>query len=212
VETLAGSLRDFASRGDLATVVLSNAFVRYLVIPWPSEVLSPRELGELAAMRSRATFGATAADWTMRVWAGAYGQASIACAVESALVSGLRARLSERGLRLVSVQPLLMAAYNDVRRDLGRSSIFVTIESGRLGVSLIAEGEWRHVASRRCAADASVTIEQELAAVDTAGMPAQLDVLLVGEDASWRESGTRPARMLRPSASGTRSLALCGAG
>lgn len=212
LEILAESLRAFASRGDRATVVLSNAFVRYLVIPWPSEVLSPRELGELAVMRSRATFGEAAADWTIRVCPGAYGQPSIACAVETALVSALRERLDELGLRLVSLQPLLMAAYNDIRRELGRSSIFVIIESGRLGVSLLAEGEWHYVASRRCAADASIAIEQELAALDMAGMPEQLDVLLVGEGAFWHANGTRPTRMLPASASGARSLALCGAG
>ena len=214
LQALDPALAGFASRRDSTAVVLSNTFVRYLVIPWQPDVSGARELAELAALRFRRTFGEHAADWTIRCNAGAYGEAIVACAVETALVTALRERLRAHKLRLTSLQPLLMAAYNDHRKALAPTNAFATIERGRVCLGVMHEGRWSHIVSRRAAADAAGAIGQELAAL--APDAAQLDVLLVGEGAEWtdealRDDASLPSRVLARSGPASRSLALCGA-
>ena len=208
VETLGAALPAFASRGDSTAVVLSNAFVRYLVIPWQAEISGARELDELAALRFRRTFGEHAADWTIRCSAGGYGEATVACAIDTALVSALRDTLRTCKVRLVSVQPLLMAAYNDVRRELASTSAFATVERGRLCLGVVNRGRWSHIVSRRAANDPAGAIEQELAALASDTLPDALDVVLVGEGAEWPDETPRAARVLGDAG---RPLALCGA-
>jgi hypothetical protein len=191
--------------------VLSNAFVRYLVIPWQSEVSCARELDELASLRFKHTFGEAADEWTIRCSAAGYREASVACAVDAALLAALRERLRARKCRLVSVQPLLMAAYNDLRRNLGASNAFATVERGRLCLSLMQAGRWSHIVSRRVAADPAKAIEQELATLAADTTPAQVEVLLVGDGVAWPHDAPRGSRLLGKAGESGCSLALCGA-
>jgi hypothetical protein len=209
LDALDTALPGFASRGDSVALVLSNTFVRYLVIPWQPEISGTRELNELASVRFKRTFGDCAADWTVRCSPGGYGEASVACAVDTALITAARSRLHACRLRLVSVQPLLMAAYNDVRRELAASNAFATIEPGRLCLALMHGGRWSAIVSRRATMDPAEAIEQEIAALAPDTAPSMIDVLLVGEGASWPAGAARASRLLGRSGTGC-SLALCG--
>ena len=205
------ALPGVARAGDTVAVVLSNHLVRYLVIGWQPEVGNARELEDLARLRFENTFGEPARDWTVRCSTSSWGQAGIACAVDHALIAGLRECLQRHGLRLASVQPLLMAAYNDVRRQLPPNAALTIVEPGRLCLALRRDGAWTEVSSRRAAADAALAVEQELATLSPNEAPAQLDVLLVGAGASWPAGTARASRLLGASARGSCSLALCGA-
>jgi len=205
------ALAQFASRGDAVAVVLSNHWVRYQVLPWQSAVTSAGEVEQLARLRFEQTFGAAAASWTIRACERGYGLAQVACAVDTALIDELRTRLTAHGLRLASLQPLLMAAYNDLRRELKGSAAFAIVEAGRLCLSLLSAERWTDIASRRTGHDAAEAIEQELATLGTQPGPPRIDVAVVGEDATWSAGGGRPVRLLgRPDAPGRRSLALWG--
>jgi hypothetical protein len=210
LDALEHALPDFAPGGGSATVVLSNAFVRYLVVPWQPEISGVRELDELASLRFSRTFGEAAAGWTIRCSAGGYGEPTLACALDTALVEALTGKLRACKLRLVSLQPLLMAAYNDVRRQLAPTHVFATVEVDRLCVSIMGQGHWRHVVSRRGSADPAEVIEQELSALGSEAPPAEIDVLLVGDGVAWPEDIACAARLLgRPEERGV-SLALRG--
>jgi hypothetical protein len=208
---LDAALPGAARAGDNAAVVLSNHFVRYLVIGWQAEIGSAHELEDLARLRFEATFGDAARDWTVRCSPSGWGQASIACAVDRALITGLQECLQRHGLRLASLQPLLMAAYNDVQRQLPPSAALTVVEPGRLCLALRRDGDWTEVSSRRAGADAALAVEQELATLSPNEAPEQLDVLLVGAGTHWAGDGERRARLLGASAPGGCSLALCGA-
>ena len=210
VETLNTALAGFGARADSVAVVLSNAFVRYLVLPWQSEVTSARELDELALLRYTRTFGDAVGEWTVRVSAGGYGEASVACAIDGELVTALRACLRAHRLRLVSLQPLLMAAYNDVRGELAGTSALATVEPGRVTLSVMREGAWRAIVSRRATLDAADTVERELAALPPDSAPEEVSVLLVGEGAEWYPEAGRASRVLARSGERGCSLASCG--
>lgn len=210
LEALDTALPEFSAGGESVTVVLSNHWMRYLVIPWQPAVTGSRELEELARLRFERTFGESATGWVIRCSEGGYGEANVACAVDASLFAALRERLSAHKLKLTSVQPLLMAAYNDRRRDLAASSAFAIVEPGRLCLSLMRDGSWSEIVSRRADNDPAEAIEQEIATLAAEAAPARIDVLLVGEGAVWSADSARPARFLGQSETAACSLALCG--
>jgi hypothetical protein len=211
LDGLDGALTGFAARGDSVAVVLSNHWLRYLVIPWQPQVSDASELDALVRLSFERIFGETAGAWTLHCSTWGYGEASVACAIDTALVSALRERLSAHKLRLVSMQPLLMAAYNEWRRDLAASSALALIEPGRLCLNLMQDGHWSEIISRRTTTRPADAIEQELATLAPDTAPPSIDVLLVGEGTVWDADAVRPARLLGQCASGGCSLALCGA-
>ena len=208
---LDGALAEFGSRGGSAAVVLSNHWVRYAVLPWQPSVTSAAEVEQLARLHFERCFGAAAAGWTIRTCDRGYGAAHVACAVDSALITALQACLAAHGLRLATLQPLLMAAYNDARREFSGSTAFAVVEAGRVCLGLLQQDRWLAIASRRAGADLSEAIEQELATLDADAVPPRLDVLLVGADTPWSAPAARAVRVLGGPQARGRSLAMCGA-
>lgn len=148
VEALPAALGERAPRR--LTVILSHHFVRYALLPWSAALKSEEAWRAYAEHRLAAIYGAPAAPWALRVSATAPRGARIACATEQALLDALQAKLRDSGVRLASVQPHLMAAFNRSRRRLrGASCWLVVEEAGRLALALIERGAWRSLRSRR---------------------------------------------------------------
>jgi len=213
IAALDGALTELGGESGLsggAAVVLSNHLVRYQVMAWQSEINGARELEQLARLQFERVFGDATSSWTLRCSEGGWGQTSLACAVDTALLGALSDCMSKHGLRLASLQPLLMAAYNGFRRSLPRNAALAIVEPGRLCLGLLADGCWVEVVSRRAQADAAEAVEQELATLAPETVPERVDVLLVGAGASWPEAATRPTRLLAPGVAGIGSLALGG--
>lgn len=207
---LDGALSERGCVGGSATVVLSNHWVRYAVLPWQPDVTSTAEVDQLARLRFERCFGAAASGWTIRTCDRGYGAAHVACAVDAGLISALRACLATHRVRLTELQPLLMAAYNDARREITGSAAFAIVEPGRVCLGLLQQRRWLAIASRRTGADLGEAIEQELATLDADAVPTRLDVLLVGADTRWAAPATRAARVLGGPQARGRSLAMCG--
>jgi hypothetical protein len=212
LQTLDAALPAWGARGR-ATVVLSNHWVRYQVLPWRPELTRTSELQQLARLRFEHSFGAAVADWQIHVGDGGWGRATVACAVDAALIDQLRLCLARHGLRLASLQPLLMAAYNRVRHRLAPDAALAVVEPGRVCLALTHQAHWRDIASRRFGADPAQAVEQEMATMDATATPPCIDVLLVGQAAAWPAAADRPARLLTPrQGAGATSLAMCGTG
>lgn len=209
--TLDGALAALGSRAGSAAVVLSNHWVRYAVLPWQPSVTSVAEVDQLARLHFEQRFGAVAAGWTVRTCDRGYGAAHLACAVDAALISSLQTCLAAHGVRLGALQPLLMAAYNEARREFKGDTAFAIVEAGRLCLGLLRQGRWIAIASRRTGSDPGEVLEQELATLDTEAAPARLDVLLVGADTPWSAPPSRATRLLGGPQANGRSLAMCGA-
>jgi hypothetical protein len=148
------------------SVVLSNHFVRYAVLPW-SDVVSDEDWQALARHQFRIVYGDVALEWVTTVaWQGPE-RPVLACASPKLLLDTLHATVRTAGLRLRSVSPYLVAAFNFWRRRLPEDGFwFGVVEPGRFSFGGVEQGTWVNVASRRLGGDAvprlTETLEQEL--------------------------------------------------
>lgn len=141
-----GALKKLAG-SDRLSVVLSNHFVRYAVLPWSATLRSEREWAAFALHSFSATYGDVAKGWDIRVSVGGRERAALACAVDRELIASLQELPG-----LVSVRPHVMAAFNAHRAALPAQPFwFVLQEPGRLTLSLISAGQWRVVRHRQAA-------------------------------------------------------------
>ena len=135
-----------------ASLVLADQFVRYALLPWNETLKSTEQWLALARHRFAGLHGAArAAEWEVKVTETAPAGPQLSCAVDRALVNALTHKFSAQGIRLVSVQPFLVAAYNRIRATVGNASCWVVVEErGRLTLVLIQRGAWLAIRSRRC--------------------------------------------------------------
>jgi hypothetical protein len=141
-------------RGHEASVVLADQFVRYALLPWNAALKSEEQWLALARHRLGAVHGAAAADWDVKLTETAPRGPRLACAVDRELLGELAAKLAAADVRLVSVQPFLVAAFNRLRSGIlsriGRASCWLVVEEpGRLTLAFIQHGVWAAVRSRR---------------------------------------------------------------
>lgn len=169
VETLREALAHLNVKGrssvrEDATMVLSNHFVRYLVIPWSPQLVKPAEELKYAQMRFVEIFGDAASEWAVSLSAAPAGVPRVAAAVDRDLIDGVRTALSGSKLNLVSIQPALMSQFNAWRREIGDDAWLVLAERGRVLIAWIHAGQWCSVRARPINGDAvplAQWIEQE---------------------------------------------------
>lgn len=144
LECLEHALQERKSGKADATVLLSNHFVRYALVPWSEQISDANEEQAFIRHCFTKTYGAEAQHWALRMSPAGYGETKVACAIDQELLDGLERISTSHGLRLSSLQPYFMAAFNQWRRQLPESVVwFVVAEPGRLCVSLMERGQWR---------------------------------------------------------------------
>jgi hypothetical protein len=132
------------------SVVLADQFVRYALIPWNAALKTEEQWLTLARHRLTAVHGAPAADWDLKLTETAPQGPRLACAVDRALLGELAAKFVSANMRLSSVQPFLVAAFNRIRGTVGNGSCWLVIEEpGRLTLAFIQRGVWVAIRSRR---------------------------------------------------------------
>jgi hypothetical protein len=137
-----------------ASVVLSNHFARYQLLPWSDEIGSDAELVAYARQSFAQVHGEAAKGWAVSVDEARRGQPSLACAVDRGLIDGLDQAFAISKSRLVSVQPYLASAFNTLRKGFAdESAWFVVVEDGKLLLSLLLKGKWQAVAARKVSAE-----------------------------------------------------------
>jgi hypothetical protein len=132
------------------SVVLSNMFVRYALLPWNPALRTEAEWMALARHRLESVHAQAPGDWELRVTETMRGGPLVACAVERALLDALEERIAEGRGRLLSVQPYLMAAFNRLRHKISNQTCWLVIEEpGCLLLVLIQRGSWMSIRNRR---------------------------------------------------------------
>lgn len=151
-------------RGELA-VVLSEHFARFTLVPWSDAIASPAELEAYARLRFEEIYGEGVAGWTLQLSPEARGEPRLAAAVAGGLLERLAELARNAGLRLASVQPYLMGAFNRLCRPLaGDDFLFLLAEPERSCLLVAREGHWvavRSMAGSDADAALAVLLERE---------------------------------------------------
>lgn len=135
---LAEALPALASGRVFGTVIVSNHFMRYTVVPSTETLTDAAEQAAYARHCFKMSYGSASETWDLRVSAGRPGLSRLASAMDSGLLEALRAAFLAAGSPLVSVQPQLMAAYNQCRAALQKGAgWFVLHEAGSLCIALL---------------------------------------------------------------------------
>jgi len=147
------------------SVVLSNHFVRYAVVP--EQDATPEEELALARFLFAKIHGERAKAWEVRV------SEQLACAIDAALLEGLKACFPKSGkARLVSVQPYLMAAFNRARRRIPPEGAWLLLaERERTCLARFARRGWASVYNGR-ETDGEELIERERSRASGEQLPA----------------------------------------
>jgi len=131
------------------SIILSNCFVRYALVPWNPTLRTEAEWLALARHRLTAVHGAAAEQWELRVTDTVRMGSLIACGVEGALLDAVQAKVAESRATLSSVQPYLIAAFNRIRTKIGQESCWLVIEEpGCLMLARIRGGHWLSIRCR----------------------------------------------------------------
>lgn len=150
VQALETALPAHAGRPSHVRVILSSRLVRYVLVPWSDALSDAEEEAAFARHCFDRTYGEAAAQWDVRVSGERDGVPMLASAVDAALPGALREVFAAAGVRLDSIQPNLMAVYNDYRRRLqGRHAWLALLEPGSLCLALLHQGRWVRVRSMR---------------------------------------------------------------
>jgi hypothetical protein len=154
IQVLDKSLSEHTGLEMPATVFLSNHFVRYVVVPWSDSLSEPTEVESYARHCFAKMYDEKVGQWDLRMSPDSEGKARLASAVDPDLLSALRGVLDKVKVRLHSVQPYLMAIYNDCRREFrGRDAWFALMEPGNLCLALLRKGHWSRVRCVRIGED-----------------------------------------------------------
>lgn len=159
VKTLESALSRNAGRKAFATVILSNHFMRYALLPWSDVPNGEAEEMAYARHAFRQAYGDAAETWELRLSHGGFGMPQLASAVDQRLTAALRDLSGRAGIELESVQPHLMTAYNTCHAILReRSAWFVLAEPGNLCIALLCRGRLESLRTMRLEGDSRLAL------------------------------------------------------
>lgn len=144
VATLRSAAEAWRKEKFAVTIVLSNHFVRYVLVPPSTGVSGTEEEHALARFFFSKVHGERSRTWDVRLSDASQGAPRLACAVDLVLLDSLRACFPpERRPKLVSVQPLFMSAFNFWRREFPAGGAwFLLVEPERACLGLLSGRNW----------------------------------------------------------------------
>jgi hypothetical protein len=147
-----------------ARVILSNQFVHYAMVGWNEALSNDREAAALARHSFVQLYGPSADVWELRTNQDTPGAELMASGIDPRLLETLRTAFTRNKVKLVSVQPALMAAYNNSKKALrGQDAWFVQYEEGCLCLALLQQGHCRSVRTLRVGEEWSMELPVILA-------------------------------------------------
>lgn len=165
LNALGGLLAASSSRAASCTVTLSSNFVRYVMLPWQPALRGEAEALAAARHAFEERYGRVmTASWEVQLSQPGYGLPRLACAIDRALVEGVRAACDAANVRVTGMQPLLPAAFDHWRSHCKEDRYwFAVVEPGRLSLARIADGACRAVHTQRTMDDPAAELEAMIA-------------------------------------------------
>ena len=153
LKALEATLPELAERDSSATVILSNHFVRYALIPWSDALNGEKEEMAYAQHIFKEMYGSDPSTYDLRISSCGAGKMQIASAVDMRLLGALRDMFGRLKVDLKAIQPHLMLAYNSCFTDLRhRSAWLALVENGNLCLALLQHGHWSWIRMMRVGA------------------------------------------------------------
>ena len=150
LDALASALKEESRGLGRVVVVLSDHFVRYVLLPWNETLITDGERMAFARHAFREVYGPASDGWEVCLDEQPTGERFFAAAVDRALVGGLREIVSGLGGRLVLLTPALADCINRHRRMLAeREFCLAMVELGRVSFAFRGRNGWAAVRSRR---------------------------------------------------------------
>jgi hypothetical protein len=167
IEGLRNALQEPVWHGADASVVISNHFVRYAVVPWSERLVGDEEKLAWVSHHFVELYGETNAPAEYRWSETGPHEACVASAIELELLAQVNAAFQPTALKLTSIQPYLMAAFNRLKRRVRNTSAWMVLpENDRLCIAGIAHADWQFIAWKpiraNTAAEVSLVLEREL--------------------------------------------------
>ena len=151
-------------------VIVANQWVHYESLPWSIELAKDAERLAHARYLLEATYGDAAEQWTVALSEAVPGAPRLVSAMPTSLVEELDRIMQRHALRLVSLQPQLVAAFNLWRRRLPSSAAwFATIDQSSLVAMHIRDGRCDRVRAVRISDNWALELER----IQTMGRLAQ---------------------------------------
>ena len=170
LEVLASELRADTWRKTRVRVIVANQWVHYELLPWSIDLSKEAERLAHARFLLEATYGDAAEQWTVALSDAVPGAPRLVSAIPTDLIEELHQLLQRHALRLVSLQPQLVAAFNLWRRCLPSSAAwFATIDQSSLVAMHIRDGRCDRVRAVRISDNWAL----ELGRIQTMGRLAQ---------------------------------------
>jgi hypothetical protein len=161
LDVLASCLKDASWHSAVCRLVVANHWACYAIVPWSDALIDQSERINHARYCLAKTYGDVVAQWTVTVNEGAPGEPQVACAIPSALIDGIQLVADTQGLRVISVQPQLIAAFNGWRGRLPKKDgWFFTLEEGSLAAAHFTANGWDRVRAVRIGDDWEVELKR----------------------------------------------------
>ena len=146
VQVLESALSGLQSKPVFARVILSSHFLRFAMIEGDQGLSNEAEELAYAKHRFAQLYGQDAEAWELSVDQDGTGEAQLACAVHGLLLQTLRATFIRAGIKLRSVQPYLVRAFNNCHPELQQQDVwFVLFDAGNLCIGMVSHGQWNSV-------------------------------------------------------------------
>jgi hypothetical protein len=153
-------------------VVLSEHFVRYVLVPWSEDLVRDAERLAFARLGFREVYGALVDTWEICLDEPPAGEPALACAVDRLLVNEIQDAALAAGASVSQIVPALGDCMNRHRKVMQPGHFcLANLENGRVTFAFRAPSGWHAIRSRRTdgvADDLPTLLKQEASACGAA--------------------------------------------
>jgi hypothetical protein len=145
LDTLEGWITANAPKSVRVDIVISDHFVRHVVLPWSPELTEEQEWLALARARIDLTWG-NAEAFELRIDRLRYKSSCLTCAMDRDLRTHLFALERHPGFKVNSIQPNFTATFNSLAIGIGNAATLVVVpERHSVTIGAVDGSAWRHV-------------------------------------------------------------------
>ena len=166
VDALGQQLMQPEWQGCKVKVVLTGDMVRYRLAPWDARLSSAERLA-LVTHQLEQIYGEQMHGWHVSLAEAGFQQNSLACAVDQGFMEKLQHcfkqnRIKQNRIKLETVEPSLVTWINRFRKQIPSDAWMVIIDSKRLYLVRIVQGQWQLIRDIKVTIDTDQALEQTI--------------------------------------------------